>query len=204
MSSKGIVTTVAAVAVAAFCLGQVFAQEPGEKPAGAPMMPPWMKLTQEHKDLAASVGTFDVAGEIYTAPGAPAMKMAGTSHREMVLDGRYLVEMFKSSWMGQPFEGHLLQGYDTVRKEYVSIWVDSSSPVPSIARGKKGDDGRIVMYSEDPDMTPAGTLVKMKSVIEHKDDAMVMTAYKVTDKGDQMHMKLTYTRKKEKADGGMK
>lgn len=191
MSSKRIVMIVVAIAASAFFLGQVAAQD--DKPAGDRKMPAWMQTTQQHKDMAESVGTWDVKGEMYSVPGQPPMQFSGTAVRQMVLGGKYLTEMFKGAEF--PFEGHLLQGYDTVRKEFVSIWADSSSPVLSVSRGKQGDDGKIVMVGEEPDME-SGKLVKVKSVIEPQNDGITMTAYKITDKGETLHMKLVYTRKK--------
>jgi len=192
MSSKRRITIIAAIAVSAFFLGQVAAQD--QEPAGDHKTPPWMQTTQQHKDMAASVGTWDVKGEMYNAPGQPPMKFSGTAVRRMVLGGNYLAEVFKGAEF--PFEGHLLQGYDTVRKEFVSIWADSSSPVMSVSRGTQGEDGKVVMFSEEPDLG-SGKLVKMKSVIEPHKGGMTMTAYKVTDKGETISMKLVYTRRKQ-------
>ncbi|HKY63117.1 MAG TPA: DUF1579 domain-containing protein [bacterium] len=52
---------------------------------------------------------------------------AGTSSFTWVLDGRFLRQDFKGNWAGQPFEGLGFLGYDNVKKEYVSTWMDSMS-----------------------------------------------------------------------------
>jgi uncharacterized protein DUF1579 len=49
----------------------------------------------------------------------------GTSSMSWVLDGRFLKLESKWNWMGQPFEGFGYLGYDKVRKEYVSVWMEN-------------------------------------------------------------------------------
>ena len=38
-----------------------------------------------------------------------------------------LFRSFKGDWAGQPFEGLGFLGYDKMKKEYVSIWMDNMS-----------------------------------------------------------------------------
>jgi hypothetical protein len=55
----------------------------------------------------------------------PPDAMIGTSENTMVYGGRFLKQAITADWHGQPFEGMSLTGYDNVREEYVSIWMDN-------------------------------------------------------------------------------
>lgn len=186
-----------AVAALAFSLGLAFAQE-GEGPgAGAGMgMPAWMNPTKQHEELKASTGDFTVKAEMWMAPEQPPMAFEGTAKRESILNGRYVRETFKCNMMGMPMEGLLIEGYDTLAKEYVSIWMDNMSPIPSLSRGTK-KDGVLTMTGEAPDpMT--GKMKKNRYTVEEDGDVSTMKMYDIADDGtESMSMKLVYTRKKE-------
>jgi hypothetical protein len=187
----------AAFVAVAFVVGNTLAQDMEEKKgeAGMGAMPAWMAKTDVHKKLAESVGTFDVETEFWMAPGAPAQKGKAVSKREMILNGFYLRETFKMDWEGMKFEGQLTSGYDTVRKRMVNTWVDNMSPVMNIEYGGE-KDGMLVFTGENPGMD--GTLKKTRSTIKFDgDDKWTMTAYFVKEGGDEMHMRMVYTRRKE-------
>ena len=188
------VIAIFAVVATAFLLGQVVAQEK-EQGQGMPPMPEWMKKTAEHEALAKSVGEFTVEGEHWVAPGAPAVKFAGTAKRELVLDGMLVRETFLSTAVGGPFEGMALQGYDTIAKGYFTIWMDSMTPVPSIYRGKD-ESGVITMYGTAPAYM-TGKMKKTKSTMQAEAGKSVFTMYDVMDDGTaRMTMRLTYIPKK--------
>src|SRR4029450_8652344 len=60
-------------------------------------------------------------------PGDKPQQSSGTSSMAWVLGGRFLQQNFKGTWADQPFEGLGSLGYDKVKKEYVSVWMDSMS-----------------------------------------------------------------------------
>jgi len=182
---------IVALVVAAFLLGHALAQE-----QGGMQMPPWMQKGEQHKALAESVGEFDVAGEMWFAPGGPPQPYKATAKRELVLEGHYLKETFSGAWQGKPYTGWLFSGYDTFRKRYFNVWMDSMSPVASISFGGPDENGALVFDGEEPHpMT--GKLTKSRSRIEYADDGKVtMSMYWVLPDGtEQIHMRLVYTRK---------
>ena len=194
---KRYVAGLVALVVGAVVVGQALAQDMEEKkgdPAAGHPMPPWVSKTPAHAKLAQSVGVFDVAIELWMAPGAEPEKGMGTAKREMIMNGLWLQESFKMDWKGMAFEGRLTSGYDTVRGKLVNSWIDNMSPVMSVQYGIE-KDGVLIFTGEEPGMD--GKLRKMKSILEFEgDDKWVMTAYYVNPDGDQIHMRLTYTRKK--------
>lgn len=82
---------------------------------------------EPHKFLAERAGNWDVTARMWMAPGAPPEESAGTVEATMIMGGRFLVEKFSGTAMGQPFTGMGITGYDNLKKKYVSIWIDSMS-----------------------------------------------------------------------------
>ncbi|MHC4938729.1 MAG: DUF1579 family protein [Planctomycetota bacterium] len=181
---------VGVAALAAFLLGHAFAQE---EPMQGWTPPDWMKAGDEHAELAKSVGEFDVKGEIFMVPDQPPMVMPATATRKVIKNGLFVQEDFKGNFMGQPFHGTLIEGYDTFRKRHVSVWFDNSSPVMQISHGEK-KDGKFIWESNNPD-PQLNKIIPMKSVLEEKNGKMVMSFYRIIDGKDVIHMRLTYSKK---------
>ncbi|MBI3276412.1 MAG: DUF1579 domain-containing protein [Chlamydiae bacterium] len=58
-------------------------------------------------------------------PSQPAQESKGISENHWIMGGRFLSQSAKGESMGQPFEGMGITGYDNVRGEYTSIWIDN-------------------------------------------------------------------------------
>jgi hypothetical protein len=178
-----------------FLVGHVLAQDEGQENPGAGMggMPPYMKLTAEHEGFKKMVGQWDSSWE-WTMPMP--MKGTGTATTEVILGGRFVRQVYKSQMMGQPWEGVLLLGYDTIEKEFVSVWIDSMSPLMSISRGKQQEDGSVKMFGVEPD-----PMTGQKKKVAHvtrwiNDNQYTVAFYVVGDDGKETRMGLvTYTRK---------
>jgi hypothetical protein len=102
------------------------------KPAGEashdPMMQAWTKFAtpgENHKFLDAFAGKWSHTLKWWTTPGTPAQESKGINENQWIMGGRYLQQNVKGMAMGQPFEGMGIIGYDNVRGEYVSIWIDN-------------------------------------------------------------------------------
>ena len=109
------------------------------------------------------------------------------------MNGLYIEEVFKCQFMGQPFEGRLLQGYDTFRKKHTSVWIDNGSPVMQISQGDE-KDGTLTMVGNSPD-PHLNKIIPMKSTVVEKDGKSVMEMFRVIDGKDELHMRITYTKR---------
>lgn len=107
-------------------------------PAAAPaspdqqaMMDAWVKAATpgpQHAQLAEHfVGTWNTKQTMWMDPSAPPMVETGKSVDTAVLGGRQIQTQFTSQFMGQPFTGIGLTGYDNVRGKYTASWVDNMS-----------------------------------------------------------------------------
>lgn len=152
----------ASFGAACLLVGTVVAQDGSgggdEAPKGKPVMPPmpeWVKKTAEHRELAKYAGDWNAKTEWKMAPNAPAENGTGVAQIKMIFDGMFMEQMFESSMMGQPFQGRLLMGYDTIEKEFKSVWIDSMAPIWGAASGTK-EGNKIVMTGMSPSHTPSG------------------------------------------------
>lgn len=154
------------------------------------------KPAPEHALLKADVGTWDASMEMWLEPGKPPVASQGVEVVSM-LGEFWQVGAFKSTFMGQPFEGHGLTGWDAQKKKYVSAWVDSSAP--GLTHGESTYDAATrtmtgLLIGPGPD----GAMQKMKQTVVWKGaDERVFTMANLDAGGKEtVSMRITYKRRK--------
>lgn len=87
----------------------------------------WMAYATpgEHHDHGESLGTFTTRTSFWMDPDAPPEVSTGTATREPMFDGLFVVEHYYGDFMGMPFEGMGITGYDNELEQHQSFWVDS-------------------------------------------------------------------------------
>jgi hypothetical protein len=139
-----------------------FAQE--EKAAAAIAQDPVaaQPAPPETKELARFVGNWNVTVKNYAVPGAEPVTMEGTDETKFVCNGLWLLT--KVTGQGMPFSGISISGFDTSKKKYVGVWVDSMSAQPSLSEGAfDAKTGQFVFHGE---MAMASGLEKTRSTCE--------------------------------------
>lgn len=149
---------------------------------------------EQHAELAKRVGTWNVDLKFWMAPNTDYQTMGGTAVFEMVMDGRYLIQHYRSEFMGQPYEGTGLTGYDRIKGEYQNTWIDNMGTAISQSSGHE-KDGAIVYTGEmgDPML---GEYISVRSVEKMvDDDTLVFSMYRPGPDGKEFKsMEITYTR----------
>jgi hypothetical protein len=77
-----------------------------------------------HKALEAFAGNWNYTAKFWMAPDAKPDESTGTAEHTMIYAGRFLKQDVKGTWMNQPFEGAGFTGYDNIRGQYQTLWVD--------------------------------------------------------------------------------
>lgn len=98
----------------------------------------------EHQRLQPLVGDWDLAIKMRFGPKEPWQEAPGTIEAKSVLGGRFVVQHYQSTMMGQPFEGIGTLGYDRLKKCYTSSWADSMSTW--IVRNEGQAEGNAIDY----------------------------------------------------------
>jgi len=154
------------------------------------------KPGQQHKYIEQFSGNWDVSATFWAAPGAQPMTSKGTSEHKMIMGGRYLHQLFKGEMMGAAFEGLGMWGYDNLKKEYVSTWLDSMSTGIMMAKGAGDAAGKSFTFTGEY-LDPKGQTRKTKEVLRFESPAKVVAEmYEIGADGKEFkNMEMTYTRK---------
>ncbi len=187
---------VCAIAAAAMCATLAAAEEPA-KPAPDAAAMAFPKPGPEVTLLQGEVGVWDATVEMAMAPGQPPQVSQGVRTCTSICNGLWIAEDFKSSMMGQPFQGHGVTGFDPAKGKYVGIWVDAMSTYVLSSEGTYDKaKGVLTFWMESPG--PDGKPMKWHTESTSPDpDTRVWTAYMPGPDGkDVAGMKITYKRRK--------
>lgn len=153
-----------------------------------------------HKKMAELAGTWDAECKMYMDPNAPPTISKGKMVSKALWDGRYIVGEFTGEFMGKPFTGHMMWGYNNVEQRFESTWIDSMSTGMMFMTGTASDDFKTYTSSGDCAMNmPGGSKMKykMREVIRIiSPDKHVMEMYRSDAQGEMKEMEITYTRSK--------
>ncbi len=95
------------------------------------------KPSEAHKALEPLVGTWTYTGQWWMAPDAQPQAMTGNATNSFVFGGRFLRQEFRGEAQGEPpFEGLGFTGYDNLRKEYQSVWLDNMATGMMVGAGE--------------------------------------------------------------------
>ncbi len=127
-------------------------------PAANPAMEKAMAAMQQygtpgatHKALEPLVGTWTYTGQWWMAPDAPPETMTGTATHSWIFGGRFLKEEIRGEAKNQmpAFEGMGFTGYDNLRKEYTSIWLDNMATGIMTSSGQADASGKAITEQGD-------------------------------------------------------
>lgn len=174
----------------------VFAQEPPAMDAATEAMIKAGTPGDAHKALEPFVGTWNVKSQFWMAPGTPPASSQGSSESKWVFGGRYVEENFQGNVFGMPFEGRGYAGYDNVKKQYWSTWMDSMSTAMMMTTGTNDGKSWAFQGSMADPLTGKDTSVRIKLTVNDADHHSMEMWGPGPDGKDFKMMEMTYTRKK--------
>ncbi len=152
----GIGAVCAAIIVSAGLLAQDKENPYGEmSPEQEAMMKAWMEYAtpgMEHAELAKKVGEWSLDLKMWHELGGEVEISKATSTIKPIMDGHYFLETVKSEYMGMPFEGRALFGFDNLTKKYFTIWIDNMSTGLMTYTGTASGEGTIHYSVEMPNI----------------------------------------------------
>lgn len=163
-------------------------------------MAAWMQYAQPgegHRFLEKLAGTWEARTQFWMEPGTPPMESTGTSVNELTLGGRYLRSEYTSEFMGAPFQGMSLDGFDNQKQKYVGLWVDTMSTLMLVFEGTCDDAGSVRTMLADYTDAASGKPAKMKGITTVVgDDEHRYEAWNTGPDGDLFRsMEVVYKRK---------
>lgn len=130
------------------------------------MMDAWMAAAtpgEAHRKLEPFVGEWNVTMRSWMAPGQNPTESTGSATSRWILGGRWLQQEYTGDFMGQPFHGIALTGYDNIRKRYVGTWMDNMST--SLMTTYPTFDGNVMRASGTMDDPMTGQEMPFEEVI---------------------------------------
>jgi hypothetical protein len=163
------------------------------------MMEMYQKLAtpgEPHKLFASLAGSWTTTTKEWMEPGKPPTESTGTAELKMLLDGRFLYQEFVSQMMGQPFSGIGIDGYDNLRKKYVTTWIDTMGTGFFTMEGTASVDGKTITLKGQHD-EPGGGRMTHRAVWKIVDsNTQTFDMYGTHKHGKEMKMlEIAYTRK---------
>jgi hypothetical protein len=163
------------------------------------------KTNENHKLLSSMDGNWDYIVKFSPGPGAPMQESKGVATRKSMMGGRY-VTMEVSGNMQMPdengkpktvqFKGMALEGYDNIKKKFVSSWIDNMGTGIMNSEGTYDPATKSFTYTGEIEAIP-GMKQKIREVVKLTDkDHMNLEWYE--DRGGQeaKTMEINYTKKK--------
>jgi hypothetical protein len=155
-------------------------------------------LTDVHKMLAQSNGTWAAEITMWEKPGGDPMTSKGSSVTTSILDGHFQQSTFSGDMMGMKFKGISTLGYDNTTKEFVSTWIENMSNGMMVMKGT-WDEGTKSMHMSGTQKNPANGLdCKMREVykiVDDKNHLMEMYGPDPATGQEYKMMEIKYTRK---------
>jgi hypothetical protein len=170
---------------------------PADKAAMMQKMEELGRPGPEHKALDVLVGDWNVQGRCWMEPGGTPTEQKGTASVKWILNGRFLQEDFNSEFMGKPFKGISVTGYDNMKKKYVGTWIDDMATGIFVTEGTASDGGKVFTFEGKMNDPMTGEKDKpMKYVVRVIDqNKHVAEMHDLSRGANSKAMEMTYTRR---------
>jgi hypothetical protein len=152
---------------------------------------------ENHALLKGLVGSWNVVVKTWMDPAGTPEETKGTAEHKLVLGGRFLMEEYSGTFIGKPFTGIGIMGYDNAKKAYVSMWIDTMSTGIPTETGAYDAASKTWTFNGGYDDPMTGAHVKTRSTLKVlTPDKLVSEMYNVAPDGKEIKsMEFTYTRK---------
>ena len=181
------------------------------QPNQAEMMKQMMelsKLNENHKLLASLAGnwTYNIKFWMNPDPNAKPQESKGNASTKPLMGGRYFV-MDVTGKMQMPgpdgkmkdmeFKGMGIDGYDNVKKKFISSWIDNMGTGIEFSEGTYDPATKTFTYTSEMEAVP-GMKTKVREVLKIADkDHHTFEWYEDRGNGQEAKtMEISYTRKK--------
>src|SRR5436190_20786605 len=178
------------------------------QPSEAEMMKQMMELAkpgENHQLLSGMAGTWTYTVKMWMNPSAPPTSSSGSAVIKSVMDGRYFVGDFTGKMQmpgadgkmkDMPFKGMSIDGYDNVKKKFISTWCDNMGTGIMMSEGSYDSASKTFAYNGEYEAMPGmKSRVRMTLNIVDKDHHN-FEFYEDRGSGEAKTMEINYTRKK--------
>jgi hypothetical protein len=163
------------------------------------------KLNENHKLLADMNGNWNYTIKMWMNPdpNAKPQESKGTATRKSVMGGRYTtMDVTGKLQMPGPdgkmkdmqFKGMAIEGYDNVKKKFVSSWIDNMGTGIQFSEGTYDPASKTFTFASEMEMMP-GMKTPVREMLKLTDkDHMLMEWYETHGGQEKKTMEIAYTR----------
>ena len=162
------------------------------------------KLNENHKLLVSTAGTWSYTVKMWMDSKGKPTESTGTATRKSIMDGRYVSGEYSGKFkmpgadgkiMEMNFMGMSMDGYDNVKKKFVSGWVDNMGTGIMTMDGTYDAATKTFTYTGEYEMMP-GMKEKVRQLIKMTDAShMTMEYYEDRGQGEAKTMEINYIKK---------
>lgn len=176
----------------------------GDKPSVDPQMEQMLKKMEAagtpgaaHKALEPLVGDWNAEVKSWMAPDAPPVVTKATAKSRWIMNGRFVQEEFEGEFMGKPFRGMSVTGYDNAKQAYSSVWIDDMNTAIITSEGAAEKEGTVITLTGEYYCPITDQKNKpMKQIIRIiNNDKHVLEMHDPTQGENSKTMEITYTRR---------
>lgn len=191
---SGLLATIAAIGLAVIPAGTEAQEKEGMAAADAAYMAAAAPGPQ-HAAMAAIEGSYRAEIKTWMDPTVDPVISTGKTEFKMILGGRYLVQHYAGSMMGQEFEGMGITAYDNLENQYVSTWVDNMGTGIMVTKGNYDESGKVLTTMGEVIDPATGAPLTVKSVSTTiSEDEHLFEMYMVVGGQEVKTLEATYTR----------
>jgi hypothetical protein len=163
------------------------------------------KLNENHKLLADMNGSWNYAIKMWMNPdpNAKPQESKGTATRKSTMGGRYFVMDVtgkmqmpdaEGNMKDMPFKGMAVEGYDNMKKKFVSSWIDNMGTGITNSEGTYDPATKTFTFNMEMEMMP-GLKTPVRETIKVTDkDHMMLEWYETRGGQEKKTMEIAYTR----------
>jgi hypothetical protein len=141
-----------------------------------------------HAQLSRLMGDWEGTASVWFEPGEPVDQSPASGTMRPILDGRFILHEYQSSFGGKPLEGVAIIGYHLETGKYQTAWVDSFhlSTAMMFSESSRHADRMNVLGSYEYVTPEVDQKWGWRTEIEIvSDDEIVLTSYNVTPEGEE-------------------
>ncbi len=156
----------------------------------------YMTPGAQQQMLAKSAGDWNAKLTLYMRAGAPGQTQQLTGTNKMIMGGRFLESKATGTFMGLPFEGVGVEGYDNLRKVFVYNWMDNMGTGMMYMEGNYDPATKSIAFTGNMTDPVTGKNTAVRQVITLTDDNnQLYQMYQMQDGKEFLAMEIQYTRK---------
>jgi Protein of unknown function (DUF1579) len=199
-----------AMALPSFAQDSTPAKPADAKPDDAQMMATMMDLAkpgENHKIIEGLAGSWTYTTKFWLSPdtNTQPMESSGRAVAKLIMGGRYLqtdnagkMQMPgpDGKMMAMDFHGMEIDGFDNVKKKFVSSWVDNMGTGIMLSEGTYDPDTKTITYTSEEEPMP-GMKMKVRELVKLTDkDHHTFEFYEDRGGTEVKTMEITSTREK--------